>query len=56
MIALNDWCSGDGVTMLIPGSHKSNIIHPAFSTTATDRGGSLNTVDLVGPQLLAQML
>jgi hypothetical protein len=45
MIALNDWHSGDGVTMLVPGSHKSNVIHPAFGTSACDPGGSLDTVE-----------
>lgn len=45
MMALNDWHSGDGVTMVVPGSHKSNIIHPAFDTDAKDPGGSLDTVE-----------
>ena len=45
MIALNDWHSGDGVTMVVPGSHKSNIIHPAFATPAREPGGSLDTVE-----------
>lgn len=45
MIALNDWHSGDGVTMVVPGSHKSNIIHPAFGTEAFGPGGSLDTVE-----------
>jgi Phytanoyl-CoA dioxygenase (PhyH) len=30
LIAYNDIGPGDGATMVIPGSHKSNIIHPAF--------------------------
>jgi len=30
LIAYNDIGSGDGATMVIPGSHKSNVIHPAF--------------------------
>lgn len=30
LIALTDTGEGDGETMLIPGSHKSNIAHPAF--------------------------
>ena len=30
LIAHNDIGPGDGATMVIPGSHKSNIIHPAF--------------------------
>jgi len=44
MLALNDWHSGDGVTMVVPGSHKSIIIHPAFATQAHQPGGSLDTV------------
>ena len=44
MMALNDWHSGDGVTMVVPGSHKSNIIHPALVTAAKEPGGSLDTV------------
>ena len=30
LLALNDVGNGDGPTMIIPGSHKSNLIHPAF--------------------------
>ena len=30
LLALKDVDPGDGGTMVIPGSHKSNIIHPAF--------------------------
>lgn len=30
LLALNDIGPGDGATMVIPGSHKSNLIHPAF--------------------------
>ena len=30
LIAYTDIGPGDGATMVIPGSHKSNIIHPAF--------------------------
>ena len=30
MIPLTPFGPGDGATMLIPGSHKSNILHPAF--------------------------
>jgi hypothetical protein len=33
LIALRDIGPGDGATMVIPGSHKSNIIHPRFETT-----------------------
>ena len=30
LMAINDIGPGDGATMVIPGSHKSNIIHPEF--------------------------
>ncbi len=30
LFALTDIGPGDGATMVIPGSHKSNIVHPAF--------------------------
>ena len=30
LLALTDVGDGDGPTMIIPGSHKSNLIHPAF--------------------------
>ena len=32
LIALNDIGSGDGGTVIIPGSHKSNIQHPEYTT------------------------
>ena len=32
LLALTDVGPGDGATMVIPGSHKSNIIHPAFGS------------------------
>lgn len=41
LIALTDIGPGDGPTMLIPGSHKSNIIHPAFA----NRPESLESVE-----------
>ena len=41
LLALTDIGSGDGPTMLIPGSHKSNVIHPAFA----DRPESLESVE-----------
>lgn len=51
LIALTDIGPGDGATMVIPGSHKSNIAHPAFG--ARDRahewsdagGGSVDGVE-----------
>jgi len=33
LIALTNVGPGDGATMIIPGSHKSNIVHPAFMRT-----------------------
>jgi len=33
LIAFTDVGPGDGATMVIPGSHKSNIVHPAFLAT-----------------------
>lgn len=34
LLALNDIGSGDGATMVIPGSHKSNIVHPELESAA----------------------
>lgn len=33
LIAYSDIGPGDGATMVIPGSHKSNLLHPAFDRT-----------------------
>lgn len=46
LVALNDVGTGDGATMVIPGSHKSNIIHPEFgrSQITTDRGTSVDGI------------
>ncbi|WP_438479337.1 phytanoyl-CoA dioxygenase family protein [Oleiharenicola lentus] len=45
LIAHTDIGPGDGATMVIPGSHKSNIIHPAFlrenKSAEWDKGGSV---------------
>jgi hypothetical protein len=40
LLALTDVGDGDGPTMIIPGSHKSNLLHPAFR----DRPTSLDEV------------
>jgi hypothetical protein len=46
LFAFNDIGPGDGATMVIPGSHKSNIVHPEFmrprekSVWADDAGAS----------------
>ena len=45
LIALTKTGPGDGETMLIPGSHKSNIVHPALLEQGQGRwvtGGSLD--------------
>jgi hypothetical protein len=47
LIALTATGPGDGETMVIPGSHKSNVVHPAFLDESDDRwvrGGSLEGV------------
>lgn len=47
LIALTDTGPGDGETMVVPGSHKSNIVHPALLEQGRERwvsGGSLDDV------------
>ena len=46
LMALNDIGPGDGATMLIPGSHKSNIIHPQFGQAQmqTAEGASVDGI------------
>ncbi len=43
LVALTDIGPGDGATMVIPGSHKSNIAHP--QTVALDKRGEALSVD-----------
>ena len=43
LMAFNDIGAGDGATMVIPGSHKSNIRHPEFDTAAMS--GNATSVD-----------
>ncbi len=43
LIALNDIGPGDGATMVIPGSHKSNLRHP--QTVALDKRDEQSSVD-----------
>lgn len=43
LVALNDIGPGDGATMVIPGSHKSNLRHP--QTVALDRRDEQTSVD-----------
>ena len=45
LLALNDIGPGDGATMAVPGSHKSNIIHPAFNDP--EGSGSNKSLDNV---------
>ena len=45
LMAFGDIGPGDGATMVIPGSHKSNIKHPQFETAAmTDQATSVDGV------------
>jgi hypothetical protein len=37
LLALTDVGPGDGGTMVVPGSHKSNLIHPAFADGAAGK-------------------
>jgi len=41
LIALNDIGPGDGGTMVIPGSHKSNFPHPQFGEHVIAEGASV---------------
>lgn len=43
LVALNDIGPGDGATMVIPGSHKSNLRHP--QTVALDKRDEQTSVD-----------
>lgn len=47
LMALNDIGPGDGATMVIPGSHKSNFLHPDFEKhkMKPDQMTSLNDVE-----------
>ena len=45
ILALNDIGPGDGATMVVPGSHKSNLLHPAFSRPIFEEGGSLDGME-----------
>lgn len=47
LVALTEAGPGDGETMLIPGSHKANIVHPALLEQGLERwvtGGSLDDI------------
>jgi len=40
LLALTDISLGDGGTMVIPGSHKSSLIHPAFNDESSRNGSA----------------
>lgn len=46
LIGLNDIGPGDGATMVIPGSHKSNVMHPEFGRAqmTTEDGTSVDGI------------
>jgi len=45
LIALNDIGPGDGGTVVIPGSHKSNLKHPQFDEHLTNNKGTFKSAD-----------
>lgn len=48
LMALNDIGPGDGATMLIPGSHKSNFNHPEFQKAGMTPGQSKSVDGVTG--------
>ena len=51
LMAFNDIGEGDGATMVIPGSHKSNVMHPEFdaarmSTDPTSADGVTGAIEV----------
>lgn len=44
LIALTDSGPGDGGTMLIPGSHKANFLHPEFASRRMCTGASCDNI------------
>ena len=53
LLALGDIGDGDGATMAIPGSHKSNLLHPAFN--APEATGSNRSLDQVEAAVQIQL-
>ena len=45
LVALNNIHQGDGGTVIIPGSHKSNIKHPELNKFHKESNGSFKTAD-----------
>lgn len=53
LLALGDIGDGDGATMAIPGSHKSNLLHPAFNDP--EGTGSNHSLDRVEAAVQIQL-
>jgi ectoine hydroxylase-related dioxygenase (phytanoyl-CoA dioxygenase family) len=47
LVALSDIGPGDGATMIIPGSHKSELEHPEFKRPFMERGGMDNVAGAI---------
>lgn len=45
LMALTDIGPGDGATMVIPGSHKSNFRHPDAEANTIEKGGSVDAME-----------
>lgn len=45
LMALTDIGEGDGATMVVPGSHKSNMVHPNLATHGMGENASANNVE-----------
>lgn len=48
LLALTDIGPGDGATMIIPGSHKSNFIHPQLESSRMKKGGTASVDGVAG--------
>jgi len=48
LMALNDIGKGDGATMVIPGSHKSNFRHPEFDLNVMKQGEARSVDNVTG--------
>ena len=45
LMALTDIGPGDGATVVVPGSHKSNFVHPQFEQLGNENGGSIGSME-----------
>lgn len=45
LMALTDIGPGDGGTVVVPGSHKSNFLHPQFAQFSSENGGRIATME-----------